>query len=144
MRVAVARAVGSTPEAEAWGKLRRWAEPQGLLDDLEAHPVFGFNNPAPEPGKPEYGYEFWIRVDPTVEAAGDVHFQDYPGGLFAVTTCRLHGDTRGSVPEIWQQLLKWVQSSRYTWRSVHELEGLRNPGAPVQDVILDLYLPIEE
>jgi DNA gyrase inhibitor GyrI len=144
MRVAVASAVGSAPEEEAWNRLQAWAAPRGLLDDLEAHPVFGFNNPPPEPGKSEYGYEFWISVDDTTEAAGDVHFLDYPGGRFAVTTCKLQGDPRGKMPEIWQQLLEWVQASDYTWRPVHELEGIRNPGAPIEEVVLDLYLPIED
>ena len=58
MRVAAVRAVGAAPESVAWQKMRAWAEPMGLLDDMEKHPVFGFNNPNPSPGQKEYGYEF--------------------------------------------------------------------------------------
>ncbi|MHA2314338.1 MAG: ArsR family transcriptional regulator, partial [Candidatus Hermodarchaeia archaeon] len=62
MRVASVRALSATPENDAWEKMRAWAEPQGLLDDIDNHPVFGFNNPNPTPGQKEYGYEFWIRM----------------------------------------------------------------------------------
>ena len=115
-----------------------------MLQDPEAHPVFGFNNPPPESGKPEYGYEFWIRVDDTTDSAEGVEVKEYSGGHFAVTTCKLYGDPRGAVPEVWQWLLGWVHSNGYEWRHVHELEGVRDPSAPVEEVFLDLYLPIED
>ncbi|NIM49048.1 MAG: hypothetical protein GTO22_07285 [Gemmatimonadales bacterium] len=144
MRVATTRALGNSPEDEAWEKLRAWAEPRGLLDDLQRHPVYGYNNPPPVPGRPDYGYEFWIKVDPDAEPEGDVELKDFGGGRYAVTSCRLHGDPEGSVPEVWQKLLGWVESSGHTWRHTHELEGLLNPEAPHEQILLDLYLPIEE
>ena len=45
MRVASVRAISETPERDAWEKVRTWAEPKGLLADIEKHPIFGFNNP---------------------------------------------------------------------------------------------------
>ena len=45
MLVACFRALSESPENEAWNKLRMWADPRGLLDDPERHPVYGFNNP---------------------------------------------------------------------------------------------------
>ncbi len=70
MRVASARVVSESPENDAWKILCAWAEPIGLLDDAENHPVFGFNNPQPSPGKKEYGYEFWIQIGPEIEVGG--------------------------------------------------------------------------
>ncbi len=144
MRIASVRAISKTPEKEAWETLRAWAEPKGLLEDIEKHPVFGFNNPNPSPDRKEYGYEFWIRIESDVEPEGDIEVKEFRGGLYAVTTCKLQGDPRGSVPEIWMKLWEWVQSSQYEWRETHELEKLQNPDVPEEDIVLDLYLPIEK
>jgi DNA gyrase inhibitor GyrI len=144
MRVATARAVSEAPERDAWEKIRAYAEPRGLLDNLDHHPVFGFNNPNPSAGQKEYGYEFWIRVDPEIEPQSEIEIKDFPGGRYAVTTCRLVSDPDGSVPEIWKKLWEWVQSSSYSWRKTHELEKLNDPNAPEEEMVLDLYLPIED
>jgi hypothetical protein len=37
--------MGHAHERDAWEKLRAWAEPKGLHEDLENHPVFGFTIP---------------------------------------------------------------------------------------------------
>lgn len=144
MRIASVCVVGESPESSAWEKLRAWAEPQGLLNDYTQHPVFGFNNPSPTPDRKEYGYEFWIRVDPDAKPAGDIKILDFPGGLYAVVTCKLLGDPLGSVPEVWQKLWQWVKSGKYQWRKTHELEKPHNPLASIEDLVLDLYLPIQE
>jgi DNA gyrase inhibitor GyrI len=144
MRVAATRAISRTPERDAWDRLRSWAEPRGLLADLEEHPVYGFNNPNPSPEREDYGYEFWIRVDPDTEAEGEIEVKDFPGGLYAVTTCKLLGDPRGSVPEIWLELLEWVKGSEYKWRETHELEQSHDPLGVEEDVVLSLFLPVEE
>jgi DNA gyrase inhibitor GyrI len=144
MRVACAQVLSENPERDAWERLRVWAEPRGLLDDASRHPVFGFNNPAPSPDREGYGYEFWIRVDDDVESEGEVEVKDFAGGLYAVTRCKLYDDPGGSVLEVWQRLFAWVKESRYQWRQTHELEKPLDPRAPEQDLVLDLYLPIEE
>ncbi len=144
MRVATVGAISETPERDAWEKMRAWAESKGLLDDIQKHPVFGFNNPNPSPDRKEYGYEFWIRVEPEVQPKGEISLKDFPGGLYAVTTCKLHGDPEGNVMQVWKKLLEWVQSSNYKWRKTHELEKPHHPLAPEEDLVLDLYLPIEE
>lgn len=140
MCVASARAVSATPERDAWAILAAWAGPKGLLADPEAHPIFGFNNPSPTAGVQEYGYEFWIRVGPDAEPDGKVEVKQFPGGLYAVTTCK----GVEAIGETWMQLLDWVRSSRYTWRQTHELEKLHGPPLEEQDLVLDLYLPIDE
>ena len=142
MRIASIRVVSDTPERDAWDKMREWAEPLGLLKDIGKNPVFGFNNPSPMPDRREYGYEFWIRIDPDVEPEGDIQVINFPGGLYAVTKCSLLGDP--NILETWKSLWEWVLESKYEQRRTHELEKSQNPLAPEEDLILDLYLPIEE
>ncbi len=145
MRVAWIRIVSETPEHDAWEKLRPWAEALGLLENPKEHPVFGFNNPNPSLERKEYGYEFWIRVDPGFESRSDIGVKDFDGGLYAVATCQLIGDPSGNVPEIWKKLWDWTQASeKYQWRRTHELEHPHDPQAAEQDFLLDLYLPIAE
>lgn len=143
MVVASFRAVSKSPERDAWAMLRTFAEPRGLLEHPEAHPVFGFNNPNPTQELEEYGYELWIRIEPNTELGGEIETKDFPGGLYAVARCSLYGDPRGNVLEIWKQLWDWVQSSKYSWRNTHELEKAVDARVPERDLVLDLYLPIE-
>jgi DNA gyrase inhibitor GyrI len=142
MRVASVRAVSESPEQDAWERLSAWAEPKGLLDDVEKHPVFGFNNPNPTPDRKEYGYEFWIRVGADTAPDADVEIKEFEGGQYAVTTCK----NLAEVGRTWKRLWEWVQSDRCTcrWRRTHELEKPHDPRASEGDLVLDLYLPIEE
>lgn len=100
MTVATARAVSESPERDAWEKLRTWAELHGLFDDIEEHPVFGFNNPNPSPDRRDYGYEYWIRVDPDAAGSGEIEIKEFAGGRYAVTRCRLVGDPAGNVMKL--------------------------------------------
>ena len=149
MRVASAQATGESPENAAWEKMRAWAEPEGLLEDLETHPVFGFNNPNPQPGKKEYGYEFWIKVGPDAEPEGDIQIKEIPGGLYAVTTCNLKEELESDFfrengyLSSWKKLVEWVESSPYSMDySTQCLETAHVPQATVDDLILYLYCPI--
>jgi DNA gyrase inhibitor GyrI len=139
MQVASVRAVGETPELDAWEKLNAWAEPRGLLKDPEEHSIFGFNNPSPSPDRKEYGYELWIRVGADVEPQDEIELKEFPGGTYAVTTHQGFPN-----PEAWMKLWQWVQSSQFTWRKTHELEKVVNPFGREEDIVCDLYLPIED
>lgn len=140
MRVASFHALSENPEEEAAKMLVSWAQPRGLLEDPEEHPVYGFNNPDPKRGDTVRGYEFWIRVDPGFEA-DDVVVKDYPGGLFAVT--RVHvKDPWEDIPSAWGRLVDWVEASEYDL----------DPGVcfeksldvqPEGEFILDLYCPLK-
>ena len=150
MRVASARVISETPENDAWQKMRAWAEPKGLLEDLKKHPVFGFNNPNPSPDRKEYGYEFWIRVEPDVEPEGDIKFKEFEGGLYAVTTCKLKEELESEFfqkegyLESWKKLVDWVKSSKYRYGKRQGLEKAHDPNASEEELVLDLYCPIEE
>lgn len=150
MHVASVQATSTTPERDAWSKMRAWAEPKGLLEDTAKHPVFGFNNPNPSPGRPEYGYEFWIRVDSDTRPSEDVRIKEFSGGLYAVTTCRLKEELESEFfrkegyLESWKNIVDWVKTSKYTMGKHPCLEKSHDPGASEDDLVLDLYCPIEE
>ena len=139
MRVAYVCVVGQSPEEKAWTILRDWADSKGLVEEPEKHPVFGFNNPSPAPGQKEYGYEFWMKIDPGVESEGAVRTKEFPGGSYAVTTIQGFPN-----PDIWIKLWKWVEAGTYTWRKTHELERPHSILAGESEMKFDLYLPIEE
>jgi hypothetical protein len=69
-----------------------------LLKDQEAHSIFGFNNPEPMPGCEDYGYEFWIKIEPGM-ALDDVAFKEFDGVLYAVTTCKVLISPWKDIPE---------------------------------------------
>ena len=144
MTVASVRAFGTNPEAEAWDRLKRWADEHGFLQEMNAHPVYGFNNPPPEEGRREHGYEMWMRVDPDTDDGQDVSVKRIAGGRYVVARCKLHGDPRGSVRDVWMSLYEWIgESGSLRWRRTHELE--RHLGPPDdEDLELELYLPVED
>ncbi|MBM3134558.1 MAG: GyrI-like domain-containing protein [Chloroflexi bacterium] len=143
LRVASVHGFGPSPEGEAWQKLVAWAKPKGYLDDPEHHRIFGFNNPDPAPGSPNYGYEFWMVVGPEVQPEAGVEIKDFPGGLYAVARCDVQGDPWRTIPAAWKKLVQWRENSQYQCASHQWLEEhLEEEGMPEGDFNLDLYLPI--
>ena len=144
MRVASVKAINKSPEDEAWKKMKPWAEKMGLLDNTEEHPVFGFNNPDPSPGKEEYGYEFWIKIEPDVVPPPEFEVKEVKKGLYAITTTRLVISDENIIPA-WKRLAEWVKNNKkYDFGSHQWLERHLNPRAPIEELILDLYCPIKE
>ena len=152
MRVASALGYGEGPEEIAWDKITSWARSKGMLDDLKTLRFFGFNNPNPSPGSPNYGYEQWIVIDPDMEVEGEIKAKEFPGGLFAVARCQL-----SNITEVWKQLVLWQEDSNYRMGNLQCLEEALNPELfitsdgmlPIDESMfdqfsLDLYLSIEE
>jgi DNA-binding HxlR family transcriptional regulator/DNA gyrase inhibitor GyrI len=151
MRVAYVRVISKSPENDAWSKMAAWAEPLGLLADLENHPVYGFNNPNPSPDSKEYGYEFWIRIGPDIEPEGEIRVKEFKGGLFAVATSRLKEEMdaenfkKKGFLNSWRRLQLWLaQSKDYKLAKNPGLERSRNPTAPLDEIVLDLHMPIRK
>ena len=139
MRVASFHGFGKQPEDIAWEKLTTWAEAANIKEG--DYRIFGFNNPDPSPGSPNYGYDFWITVGPEVEAEGEVSIIDFPGGLYAVT--RVKGIEK--IHETWKQLVAWMEESSYQHGGHQWLEEHLTPmDTPLEDFMLDLYAPITE
>lgn len=140
-RVASVHGFGQQPEYIAWDKLMAYAQPRGLLADPDRHPIYGFNNPNPSAGSPNYGYEFWIDVDPGTppDSHGEAAIKDVEGGLYAVT--RSYGIDR--IGLTWERLVTWCENSRYRYGPQQCLEH-HISSAKDSDLVLDLYLPIVE
>jgi AraC family transcriptional regulator len=142
LRVASAHAYSASPENDASIKLATWARPKGLLDDPETHRIFGFNNPDPSPGSPNYGYEFCIVVDAETEPEGDIKIKSLPGGLYAVARCKVDGDAE-TIGATWKKLVAWREESPYQGASHQWLEEHIGVFEESSDTfVLDLYMPI--
>ena len=148
MQVASALGFGREPEPEALEKLSGWMKAQGWMDRLAGRRFFGFNNPDPSLGSPNYGYEQWVTVGPEAQESSEVTIKNFAGGLYAVMRC----DGLPS-PEKWGRLVRWSEESRYR-RAHHQWleesltpELLLTPFGPDTDfdaLRFDLYLPISE
>ena len=90
--------------------MREWAKSHDL--PRGQHRIFGYNNPDPSPGSPNYGYDVWLTVDESVQANGDARIIEFPGGLYAVTRIDVKNPW-DDIPGTWQKLVKWMESSKY-------------------------------
>jgi DNA gyrase inhibitor GyrI len=141
MRVAYAIGFGTSPEVEAWEKILTFGRSKGLLGDSDNARFFGFNNPDPSPGSPNYGYEQWLVVGDDVEPGGDVKIKDFSGGLYAVTQFK----GIENIGEVWKQLMMWQEDSSYKLGIHQWLEELLTPvDAPPEEYVFNLWLPIVE
>ena len=140
LRVASFHGFGPNPEHLAAQKLAAWAGPRGYLADSARHRIFGFNNPNPSAGSPNYGYEFWIVVGPEVEATKDVPVKEFGGGLYAVTRCQ----GVENIGPTWGRLVQWLTDNPHGEACHQWLEENLNPGfiATDEEMLLDLYAPI--
>ena len=145
MRVASVLGFGPEPERLSWEKLLAYARPKGWLEPPYTHRIFGFNNPSPSAGSPNYGYELWITVGPEAQPEPGVEIKDVPGGLYAVARWDGQGDPGSAIPAAWQRLVMWREQSRYHSARHQWLEESPLPaGVPGAPFLLDLYLPIAE
>jgi effector-binding domain-containing protein len=139
LRVVSAHGYGTNPEEQAWSKILTFAESQGL--DLEPARFFGFNNPNPSPGSPNYGYEQWMTVGDEIDGEGDVIVKEIPARRYAVTRC----EGLNVIGETWRQLVLWFEDSPHRksphWDQCLE-ELLTSPHVPYEEYTFDLYLPI--
>lgn len=136
---------GAQPEDIAHARLAAWAKPRGYFDDLAHHRIFGFNNPNPSPGSPNYGYELWITVGPEVAADQQTQLVDFSGGLYAVARCIFKDDPGNAIPAAWKELVAWREQSQYKAARHQWLEEHLHPADPAEgEWVLDLYLPIAE
>jgi DNA gyrase inhibitor GyrI len=141
MRVASAYAFGSSPERTALEKMQRFAKAHQLLVEEHLPPTFGFNNPNPSTGSPNYGYEVWLPVEEEIQPSEDIQIVDFSGGLYAVAPCR----GLQNIGEDWLALAKWREGTAYAAGKHQWLEHLLSPlDTQIDQFLFDLYLPIAE
>jgi DNA gyrase inhibitor GyrI len=142
MRVVSAYGFGPHPEDIAHKKMADFLKAKGVLEGYgSAIPSYGFNNPDPSSGSPNYGYEIWAGVPPEVEPEGDIRVVEFSGGLFAVTRF----ENLENIGRVWMELSKWRDDSPYQCASGQYLEHLLNPleNDPAK-YVFELYLLIKE
>jgi len=142
MRVMSAYGFGPQPETIAHEKLGAFLKSQGMLEGYGKDFIsYGFNNPNPSAGSPNYGYEIWVPVPQDVEPEDDIRVVEFEGGLYAVT--RLTNLEK--IGQMWGELVTWRENSPYK-KAYHQwLEGLLNPKeTDMMKFTFDLYLPISE
>ncbi len=144
MRIICFNGFGKEPESLAYSKMIAWAKAKGLFTDGKEHRFFGYNNPDPTPGSPNYGYDVWVSVDETIQPDGEARLIEFTSGLYAVTRCEVHNPWE-DIPAAWKKLVNWVEHSKYRCTThlcleehigVETLEG--------GEFTLDLFLPIVE
>lgn len=140
MRVICFNGFGEGPEGVALDKLFAWARVHGKNGR-----VFGYNNPNPAAGSPNYGYDAWMVVGEGVQAEGEARMIDFPGGLYAVARCVVTKPWE-DIPGTWKKLVHWREGSRYREASHQWLEEHITPQdeAGEENFTLDLFLPIKE
>lgn len=137
-RVISAYGFGAEPEGTAWEKINTFAKNNGLNLGDESTTTFGFNNPNPSKGSPNYGYEIWLPVDDRIQPEGDLRVVDFSGGLYAVTTFK----GLENIGEAWGALVKWREGSKYKQAHHQWLEELTTFEVPPDECVFNIYLPI--
>ena len=141
MRVASALGFGTDPEDQAFSILVPFAKRIGLEPGSPGYRTFGFDNPGPSLGSPNYGYEVWLPVGPDVEAEDPITIKDVPQSKYAVT--RVTGVS--NIGRGWGDLVAWFEDSPYTRPPDCGmcLEEVLNPTeTDPEKLIFDLYLSI--
>ena len=141
MRMLSSYGFGKEPENTAWEKLRSFMQKHKMEKGSKFPPTYGFNNPDPYNGSPNYGYEIWLPVDKDVQPEGDLRVINFRGGLYAVTRFK----DISIIGKVWGELVQWQESSKYKLGAHQWLEHLlEGPDQPIEEFKFDLYLPIAE
>jgi effector-binding domain-containing protein len=143
MTVISALGFGSQPELLAWDKILAFAREHGLLELPQRPRFFGFNNPNPSMGSPNYGYEQWMTLPPGFHPESGLEIKEIPARLYAVT--RFQGLEQ--IGQMWMRLVAWCETCPYRMAEAQCLEELISPIEDMDDLnkyVFDLYLPLIE
>ncbi len=140
MRMISAYGFGNQPEPIAWEKMLSFVKARKLVAEGELPQTYGFNNPNPAKGSPNYGYELWLPVDDDVLPEGDLRVVKFEGGLYAVTQFK----DLNQIGQVWRQLVKWREGSQYKHAHHQWLEEQTFASDDVAEMEFNLYLPIVE
>ena len=150
MKVVSFHGFGPGPEDIALAAMQEWASKHQYFEQKNAR-CFGFNNPDPTPGSPNYGYEVWLPVPQEVEVK-DATVKEFAGGTYAVTHCMGEmKDAAEFIPNAWKRLMEWFENSslqmgKHQWLE----EQLGEKGLTIPEMgktgklSLNLYLPVKK
>lgn len=144
------RAISETPEKDCTEVMDKLIREHDLYNK-PGFRHFGFNNPNPESGKTEYGYEMWAVIPEDFKVPEPFARKEFPGGLYAAIPTYLT-----NIGERWGQLFEWVQSNenyKMDWNPDilrNELEEcidyitFNSKDTPESSKQLDLLIPIKK
>ncbi len=139
MQAASFHGYGPNPEELAHEEALKWLKNQDLLKE-DAFRHFGFNNPNPSAGSPNYGYEIWLIPTNGLPSDHNAKKVAFAGGLYAVAYC----PSLEVISEVWQKLVAWRDTSEYEAGSHQWLEEIHQPwNLPRASLQFDLYLPLK-
>ena len=149
VQVASCQYMGPNPEDVAKERLYKFIEESDLLTLKPDIRIFGFNNPSPQEGQEEYGYEFWVTIPEDMEIKGNVQKREFAGGLYAAH-CIKFGDFQE-----WESFVNIMNSNQeyeIDWREPEGMGGCMEEELNVYTNItegiekpaqLDLLIPIK-
>lgn len=100
IKVAVFKGFGENPEDKASEIANNFIKDNKLVGFRH----FGFNNPDPQEGNPEYGYEIWVTINKDYEG---IQSRIYKGGLYASITTVMT-----EIGETWGKLYNLVKEDK--------------------------------
>ncbi|HSM24534.1 MAG TPA: GyrI-like domain-containing protein [Anaerolineaceae bacterium] len=131
---------GTEPENQALTMLHDWAKQHNQLGR-----IFGYNNPDPAEGSPNYGYDACMVVDADTEPVDGARLRHLGEGLYAVLNCPVK-EPWVDIPDAWKTLVQWADANDYSLGSHQWLEEHLPADKNDPDVLftLDLYMPIKK
>lgn len=131
---------GETPEDLAHQAANQWIKKHNLFEE-DKFRHFGFNNPNPSPGSPNYGYEIWIAPNQEFTPDPQDKLIDFEGGLYATAYC----PKLDVIGQVWQELVNWRDANGYFYATHQWLEQLHTPWQKNRtNYDFTLYLPIKK
>lgn len=139
---------GKEPENTAIGAMLEWASVHHYFEKNTGR-CFGFNNPDPSPGSPNYGYEVWLTLPEDLKVEKPEP-QAFEGGLYAVSHCEGNLESAGNfIPSAWKKLMEWLENSAFQMGKHQWLEEqLCDEGVTLVQmyengrISLNLFMPI--
>jgi len=131
---------GESPEDLAHQAANKWIEKHNLFGDNKFR-HFGFNNPDPSSGSPNYGYEIWIAPNQEFTPDPGDKVIEFDGGLYATAYC----PSLDVIGQVWQELVNWRESNGYFYATHQWLEELHTPWQKNKtNFDFTLYMPIKK
>ncbi len=82
-KIASYRYIGDSPEDVAKKVIYTFIRESNLPEIKPDFRLYGFNNPSPQEGQKEYGYEFWVTIPEDMEVKTPIEIKQFDGGLYA-------------------------------------------------------------
>ena len=149
-KVAAYKYIGESPEDVAKKIIYTFIRESNLPEVKPDFRLYGFNNPSPQEGQREYGYEFWVTIPEDMEVKAPLEIRQFDGGLYAAH-CINFGDFHEW--ESFVNLMMRNQEYEVQWRDPEGMGGCLEEELNIYTNILegaekaeqlDLLIPIKK